>query len=211
MDAQAQPRVEALSKGTVLIAGGGPVGLLVAKVLSHHGVRSALFERNKTTTRWPKMDLTNPRSMEMFRRLGISESIRRLGVPSHIDQDVLVSSGLSTEAPIAKWELPSVDRFRERIRQNNDGTQPLEAWQRISQVLFEQHLKSICDEDPLISLNFSYKVEQIEENKDSVRTHVVNIDSGQRTTFVSDYMIGCDGASSKTRQSMSFALDGGPV
>jgi FAD-dependent monooxygenase len=53
--------VERLPKGTVLIAGGGPVGLLVAKVLSHYGVKSVLFERNKSTTRWPKMDLTNGR------------------------------------------------------------------------------------------------------------------------------------------------------
>lgn len=211
MDNQAQQQVETLPKGVVFIAGGGPVGLLVAKVLSHHGVRSVLFERNQTTTKWPKMDLTNSRSMEMFRRLGLSEGIRRLGVPSHIEQPVLISSGLSADAPIAKWDLPSVDRLRQQIQQNNDGTQPLEPWQRISQVLFEQYLKSLCDEDPLISVRFGYKVEDIEENDDNVCAEVVNLESGQTTTFVSEYVVGCDGASSKTRQSMRFALDGGPV
>lgn len=208
---QAAQQVEVLPKGAVLIAGGGPVGLLVAKVLSHHGVRSVLFERNQATTKWPKMDLTNARSMEMFRRLGLSEGIRRRGVASHIDQPVLISSGLSTEVPIARWDLPSVDRFREQIQQNNDGTQPLESWQRISQVLFEQYLKSICDEDSLITVRFGYKVEHIEENDENVRVKVVNLESGQITTFVSEYVVGCDGASSKTRQSMGFALDGGPV
>ena len=157
------------------------------------------------------MDLTNSRSMEIFRRLGLSEGLRTLGVAPDIDQPVLISSGLSTKEAIVKWDLPGVNRFREQIRENNNGTQPLEAWQRISQVLFEKYLKSICDQDPLIDVRFGRKVEQVEETDDNVRSTVVDVDSGETTTFISSYMVGCDGASSKTRRSMGFALDGGPV
>src|ERR1700759_1164627 len=103
---------ERLPAGTVVIAGGGPVGLLLATVLSHFGVRSLLLERNETTTKWPKMDLTNARSMEIFQRLGLSDGLRQRGVPSHISHNVLISSGLSTEKPITQWLLPSVDDFR---------------------------------------------------------------------------------------------------
>ena len=42
---------EALLDDTVLIVGGGPVGLLVASVLAFYGVKSLLLERNKTTTK----------------------------------------------------------------------------------------------------------------------------------------------------------------
>jgi FAD-dependent monooxygenase len=42
---------EALSDDTVLIVGGGPVGLLLATVLSFYGVKSVLLERNKATTK----------------------------------------------------------------------------------------------------------------------------------------------------------------
>lgn len=38
-----------------------------------------LVERNLDTTKWPKMDLTNCRSMELFRRIGISEGLREIG------------------------------------------------------------------------------------------------------------------------------------
>lgn len=44
--------MEALDYDTILIAGGGPVGLLVATVLAHYGVKSVLLERNETTTRF---------------------------------------------------------------------------------------------------------------------------------------------------------------
>jgi 2-polyprenyl-6-methoxyphenol hydroxylase-like FAD-dependent oxidoreductase len=65
----------------VLIAGGGPVGMTLALNLAQYGVRSILVERNPATTQHPKMDLTNGRSMELYRRLGLTEKLRDAGVP----------------------------------------------------------------------------------------------------------------------------------
>jgi len=42
---------EQLPDDTVLIVGSGPVGLVLAAVLSHFGIKSILLERNETTTR----------------------------------------------------------------------------------------------------------------------------------------------------------------
>ncbi|KAK5064849.1 hypothetical protein LTR84_000683 [Exophiala bonariae] len=203
--------LQTLSPGTIVIAGGGPVGLLLAHVLSFYGVRSILFERNKTTTKWPKMDLTNARSMEIFRKLGLAEDLRLQGVPPDVDQDVLISSGLSQEKPLTKWELPGVDKFRKRIQEVNDGTQPREPWQRLSQAVFERWLRDICDKDPLIELHYGWRVESLEESRNHVRTTVVNVDSGASRTYISDYVAGCDGASSKVRRSFQISLDGGPI
>lgn len=63
----------------VLIVGSGPSGLLLALQLAQNGVRSILVERNTDTTKWPKMDVTNCRSMELFNRLGIAEGLRDHG------------------------------------------------------------------------------------------------------------------------------------
>jgi hypothetical protein len=38
-----------------------------------------LTERNPDTTKWPKMDITNCRSMELLRRLGVADSLRTIG------------------------------------------------------------------------------------------------------------------------------------
>ncbi|KAJ5532324.1 FAD binding domain-containing protein [Penicillium frequentans] len=202
---------QALPSGTVLIAGGGPVGLLLARILSFYGVKSVLFERNLTTTKWPKMDLTNARSMEIFRKIGLADSLREQGVPGDIDQNVLISTGLSAAKVLTQWELPGVDKFRERILKTNDGTQPQEPWQRVSQAIFEKWLKAICDEDPLIDLNYGFKVESVEESSDILKTIVTNVATGTQTVWSSDYVAGCDGASSKVRTSLSIPIDGGPI
>ena len=65
----------------VVIAGGGPIGMTLALELASHGVRSIVLERNATTTRHPKMDLTNGRSMELYRRMGVVDRLRQAGVP----------------------------------------------------------------------------------------------------------------------------------
>ena len=72
----------------VLIAGGGPVGMTLALVLARLGVRAMLVERNVETTRHPKMDITNVRSMELFRRLGLAQSLRAVAVPESHPFDV---------------------------------------------------------------------------------------------------------------------------
>ncbi|KIW05997.1 uncharacterized protein PV09_03180 [Verruconis gallopava] len=202
---------ERLPAGTVVIAGGGPVGLLLATVLSHYGIRSLLFERNEATTRWPKMDLTNARSMEIFRRLGLAEALRQLGVAPHISSNVLISTGLNADEPITKWLLPSVDEFRTRIKTQNDGTQPCEAWQRISQVQFEAWLKKQCEQDPKVEVRFGWKVENVEEEDEQVKTIATNMKTGLTAEFISEYLVGCDGASSVVRKSLSLPLDGGPA
>ena len=46
-----EQRIEQLEDGCVLIAGGGPVGLVLATVLSSYGIKSVVLERNATTTR----------------------------------------------------------------------------------------------------------------------------------------------------------------
>lgn len=43
---------ERLDYGTVLITGGGPVGLMVATVLARYGVKSVVLERNESTTKY---------------------------------------------------------------------------------------------------------------------------------------------------------------
>ncbi|KAH6955737.1 putative monooxygenase, partial [Ilyonectria sp. MPI-CAGE-AT-0026] len=200
-----------LPDDTVIISGGGPIGMVTALILAAQNVKSIVLEKNFNTTKWPKMDLTNVRSMELFRKLGIEKGIRERGVPSHFPYRVLMTSGLHQDEPITRWDYPSVEEYRELIKANNDGTQPREPYQRISQETFEAWLKELCDENPLIDLKFGRQVQDVNETTDMVEVLVVDPETSQEVALQSRYLIGCDGASSITRRALSIPLDGGPV
>lgn len=111
------------SDSSVLVVGAGPVGLVTAFQLAKRGIRTILVERNLETTKWPKMDITNVRSMELLDRLGLADDLRKqgnsslrfmsqknkllthpIGVPGDYSLDCLFSTGLSDGGQlIAKW------------------------------------------------------------------------------------------------------------
>ena len=67
-----------------LVVGAGPIGLLAAYQLAKRGIQVILVERNHETTRWPKMDITNVRSMELLNQLGLADELRQLGLLSRL-------------------------------------------------------------------------------------------------------------------------------
>jgi 2-polyprenyl-6-methoxyphenol hydroxylase-like FAD-dependent oxidoreductase len=196
----------------VLVVGGGPAGLILSLQLARNGTNCMLVERNENTTKWPKMDLTNCRSMELLKRLNICEGLREIGVPQHFAFNVLFSTGLSDGGKlVAKWDLDSTDQWRRRIKEQNDGSMPAEPYQRCSQALFEAWLKPKIQAEPLIDSYFGMKFESLEETEEGVLSLLIDQNTGEKHVVRSTYIVGTDGAGSRVRKEISGALIGGPV
>jgi hypothetical protein len=139
------------------------------------------------------------------------------GVPAHIPSTVHISSGLGKPRAITSWPHPSVDEYRRRIACKNDGTMPLEPYQRISQAVFEKWLKGVVDEDDNIDARFGWKVNSVAEEEGlaqrgkGVRAEVTDVQTGRKKCFRTRWLVGCDGASSIVRRSLGIGLEGGPV
>jgi len=173
----------------VLIAGGGPVGMMLARELSYHGVRCMIAERNLSTTRHPKMDITNGRTMEHFRRLGMIKKMRDAAVPTSHVFDVSWITDLSGHE-LARFSYPNVNQARDIIRYVNDGSQPLEPDMRVSQVVLEPVLKSFLDEAPLVDVRFGWAFASIVEDADGVTVTLRNSETEEeeqvRCQFLAD-------------------------
>jgi 2-polyprenyl-6-methoxyphenol hydroxylase-like FAD-dependent oxidoreductase len=192
----------------VLIAGGGPVGMTLALHLAHYGVRSILVERNLATTRHPKMDLTNGRSMELFKRLGLADRLRDAGVPRQHPFDISwVTSMAGYE--LYRFRYPSADEGREIIRKNNDGSQASEPGLRVSQIMIEPVLKKAVDEHELIDVRFGTRFERIiGQDLHHVDVEIVEVESGSSQRVRCQYLAGCDGGGSRVRRQLGIELDG---
>ncbi|MFP1646357.1 FAD-dependent monooxygenase [Pontitalea aquivivens] len=193
----------------VLIAGAGPVGMTLALDLAQRGIRSLIVERARTTTRHPKMDITNGRSMELFRSLGIANELRAAAVPTKNPFDVTWITDLKG-AELHRFVYPSVDDWRAAIAEKNDGTQPLEPSMRVSQVVIEPELRKLLEKHALVDLRYDTAFEALEQDEDGVTATLKDLKSGKIFTVRCAYLAGCDGGGSQVRRELDIGLGGTP-
>lgn len=112
---QTSPPPPAEEEVPVIVVGAGPVGMLLAYQLHRLDVPCLLAERSLDTTKWPKMDLTNCRSMELLRVLGLADEYRNLegSVDPGVDfNSVFVTRAMGGGKLLGAWvgvALPDFD------------------------------------------------------------------------------------------------------
>ncbi len=190
----------------VLIVGAGPVGLTLAITLGQLGVQCTLIERNQAPSGLPKMERCNARTMEIYRRLGIADQVRKAGLPEAVPMDVFVVTSL-VEEPILRLPYPSVKDCKAQIAASNDGTSTLEPYQLISQYTLEPLLQGIAEKDPNITVRFACEFVSFTHAQNQVSTKV-RITDGTEQTITADYLVGCDGGSSAVRKQLGIKFHG---
>src|SRR6202790_3548769 len=70
----------------VLIAGGGPVGLLCAWLLGRQGVRVRLFDNNDGLQDDPRAATTHPATLDLLSEDGLADDMARVGLVAPIFQ-----------------------------------------------------------------------------------------------------------------------------
>jgi 2-polyprenyl-6-methoxyphenol hydroxylase-like FAD-dependent oxidoreductase len=153
------------------------------------------------------MDLTNGRSMELFRRLGIADSLRSVGVPPTESLDIVWATK-ATGHVLHRFAYPSPNARRELERLRNDGSGTLEPSMRVSQVILEPVLKTKIDENPLIDVRFGWAYDSFVQDEDGVTATICNGESGDKATVRAHYLVGCDGGGSRVRQDAGITMNG---
>jgi 2-polyprenyl-6-methoxyphenol hydroxylase-like FAD-dependent oxidoreductase len=184
----------------VLIAGGGPVGMTLGCELSRRGIACLLVERNPTTTRHPKMDITNARSMELFRRLGVVDALRAVAVPETSNFDVSWITHL-TGYELHRFRYPSVSDWRRLIRARNDGSMPAEPPMRVSQVEIEPVLQRAVQAAPMVEARWGVELQDLTQDRNEV---IATLRTADGTTE----KVGCDGGTSRVRECVGIRHEG---
>ena len=189
----------------VLIVGAGPVGLTLAIDLGKRGVKCTLIEQKDAPQFLPKMERANARTMEMYRRIGLADTIRKAGLRGDCPMDVYVVLSMR-QPPLLRLRYPSVDEAKADGRATNDGSSPLEPYQLISQYTIEPLLKSIAEGLPSVSVRFGTEFISVEQDEAGVW---VSVKTGDNTeTIRASYVVGCDGGASPVRKQLGIKLRG---
>ncbi|HTC64809.1 MAG TPA: FAD-dependent monooxygenase, partial [Candidatus Saccharimonadales bacterium] len=147
----------------------------------------------------------NARTMEIYRRLGISEQVRDAGLPRNAPMDVFLALSMAGPA-LAHLPCPSVAKAKAAIAAHNDGGL-LEPYQLISQYTLEPLLRSIVLALPSVTLRFGCELISFVQEADGV-TAVVQSEYVSDEKIRASYLVGCDGGSSTVRKQLGIRLEG---
>jgi 2-polyprenyl-6-methoxyphenol hydroxylase-like FAD-dependent oxidoreductase len=183
----------------VLIIGGGPVGLALSIELGWRGVDCIMVERRDGSVGHPKMNQVGNRTQEFCRRWGIGAKVRELSIPEDFPRNIIFHTNLSGHE-LGRYEFPA----------RQDVVQPFspEFMQRCSQIWFDPLLRDFAAQLPSVTQMFDTELDRFDADDDGVTAYVTDQASGAEKIIRAQYMIACEGAESRVRESLGIDLVG---
>ncbi len=195
----------------ILIAGGGPVGLTLAGELGWRGTSCTLVEERTGPTQHPKATLLGARSMEYFRRWGITDDIFRAALPPEVNYFITFSTRLAGHE-LYRVTSPSIRDTIERPPAVMAKYRELQ-WSpyyktQIGQQALEPVLWKFAADHAGVSLKHGWRFESFTEHATHVESRIVEIASGRAEIVRSRYLVACDGGTSAIRRTLGIRMNG---
>lgn len=185
----------------VLIVGGALVGLSMSLFLAWQGVPSLLVEKHPEPARLPRARGYNARTMELFRVLGLEETIRAAQSPT------AENSGMVRVESLAGREIALLN---EGVQDDYTSFSPSSACsigqERLEPLLAEQAKRMGSD------VRFNTEMLSFEQNETGVSAVIHERTTGREWHVQTQYMIAADGSHSSVRDALGIQTQGqGPV
>ncbi|WP_336921970.1 FAD-dependent oxidoreductase [Aquipuribacter sp. SD81] len=186
----------------VLVIGTGPAGSACSLALATYGVEHTVITKYRWTANSPRAHITNQRTMEILRDLGVEDQVTPLAVPQHLMGDTVFCTSLAGD------ELGRVRTWGTHPRRQADYTLASPS--------------SICDipqnlMEPILVRNaaergahvrFDTEYVSMEADDEGVTVQVRDRLTGHEYPIRAKYVIGADGGRSKVVQDLGLASEG---
>ncbi|HEV8016240.1 MAG TPA: FAD-dependent monooxygenase [Stellaceae bacterium] len=174
-----------MTKVPVLIAGGGPVGLALAIELGMAGVECLLVERRDGSVTVPKMSGLSVRSMELNRRWGIAEKVKRAGWPQTRPNDFIYCTSMIGLELTRVRIPPYIDKHPPFTPEPDCGC---------AQIFYDPLLLERVRTLPAVTLRHLTNLDSFAQDAQGVRATVTDRRTGKSEVIEAEYLVGCDGA-----------------
>jgi 2,4-dichlorophenol 6-monooxygenase len=186
----------------VLVVGSGPAGASAALFLSTLGVPNTMITKYRWTANTPRAHITNQRTMEIFRDLGIEQQVLADATPHHMIGDTVFCTSIAGEeiGRILTWgNHPARHADHELASPSLNCDIP------------QTYLEPILVRNATTrgtQTQFSTEYLEHEQDDDGVSVRVLNRFTGTEYTIRAKYLIGADGARSKVAADLGLPYEG---
>ena len=205
----------------VLIAGGGPFGLMLANELGRRDIQCLLVDPKASTAFNPQANATQARTMEHFRRLGFAQEIRAQGLPPHHPTDITYLTRFSG-IELARLRLPTAAAAPQAIKAMSGSWSAAELPHRVSQKFVEVTLRQHAEKWLSNDIRYGWKLESFKDESLSsnntgsiaashpIQARIQQVNSAEPDSLDvrAKYFIGADGARSFVRHELGIAWGG---
>ena len=194
-------------KTEVLVAGGGPCGLMLANELGRRGIRTLLVDPKPSTAFNPQANATQARTMEHFRRLGFADEVRSLGLPPDHPTDIAYFTRY-TGHELARLSLPTAAQAVRDVKRLGGSWSAAELPHRVSQKFVEQVLRRHAQTHAGNDVRYGWELVDFDDQGGYVAARIQRADGGSPVQVRARYLVGADGARSLVRNALGIPWSG---
>jgi 2,4-dichlorophenol 6-monooxygenase len=186
----------------ILIVGAGPTGATAAIALATYGVRVHMISRSSWLADSPRAHITNQRTNEVFRDLGIGEDIARSASPWNVMGDTTFTTSRAGEelVRLRTWGTGD-DRKGDYLRASPCGMVDI-----IQPMLEPVLVTRAAERGATFTFNTEYLGLQQEEAR--VTAHLRDCSTGRKYEMLAKFLLGADGARSSVVDELQLPVEG---
>ncbi len=200
-----------VEEASVLVVGGGPVGLAMAAEMSYRGVSTILLEKRPTTSDSPKAFALTSRTLEHFRRLGLQEKIQEAAYPSDQRVSGVFSTGWTKGREVLRLRFSPWGQLNRSgraeflfFRHKTSLGLPMLLPQFTSEAVIRKHVDETAK---CVRMFWGWRVKSVNQDESGITVKAEN-EAGEEKTFRAGYLVGCDGGSSFIRKELGLHMYG---